>query len=328
MINKERFSLSLSYVRVISMFLIILCHLVQEYNNSILAMSGQIFNVGVIVFFYLSGFLYGDKNYDFNINWLKRRIKKLMLPIYIFLIFYLLACLLMDKVINEKALIILLFNLQGFFDSYLMGTGHLWFVTVIMICYVVLCGIRKINIIYSKLLVPILVCSQIIVSYFINAKIGIYMVYIFVFILGIYSKKIDWEKIMNKSYFLVIALIVSIMLRFSLRLFLNDTILYVNIIVPYTQSIFGLSLFYLILQNVYYRDCTLKVSNLFLFLDKISYDIYIVHYIFCVGPFKMIGTITNNYFIDTILFLFMIVFCSIILHELVSLTNKYILKGS
>ena len=149
----------------------------------------------------------------------------------------------MDKVINEKALIILLFNLQGFFDSYLMGTGHLWFVTVIMICYVVLCGIRKINIIYSKLLVPILVCSQIIVSYFINAKIGIYMVYIFVFILGIYSKKIDWEKIMNKSYFLVIALIVSIMLRFSLRLFLDDTILYVNIIVPYTQSIFGLSLF-------------------------------------------------------------------------------------
>lgn len=50
---REKYSFSISCIRVIATLLIILCHIVQEYDNTMLVMIGQIFNVGVIIFFFI-----------------------------------------------------------------------------------------------------------------------------------------------------------------------------------------------------------------------------------------------------------------------------------
>lgn len=54
---------SIQMIRILSMASIILCHLVQELNNSTIAKTGQIFNVGVYIFLFLSGWLYGQKTF-------------------------------------------------------------------------------------------------------------------------------------------------------------------------------------------------------------------------------------------------------------------------
>ena len=98
---REKYSFSISCIRVVATLLIILCHVVQEYNNSILAMTGQIFNVGVIIFFFMSGFLYGDKEITNVGKWISNRFVRLMLPIYIFLI-YLLVIFLFQNLTLDK----------------------------------------------------------------------------------------------------------------------------------------------------------------------------------------------------------------------------------
>ena len=52
---------SIQIVRICAMFSILACHLVQELNNSKIAQLAQFFNVGVYIFLFLSGYLYGNK---------------------------------------------------------------------------------------------------------------------------------------------------------------------------------------------------------------------------------------------------------------------------
>lgn len=59
-------NISIQYLRVISMFMIVLCHLVQESYNTYIQMTAQFLNVGIFIFFAISGFLYGCKVLDNN----------------------------------------------------------------------------------------------------------------------------------------------------------------------------------------------------------------------------------------------------------------------
>lgn len=75
-------SISLTYIRVFAMFSIILCHLFQTYH---LVGWSDIFNMGVQVFFVMSGFLYGYKQIDNWREWYIKRLKGFISPILFFL---------------------------------------------------------------------------------------------------------------------------------------------------------------------------------------------------------------------------------------------------
>ena len=74
----------ISLLRVVSMFLIILCHIIKYYDfipgSKIL---GQVFNVGVEIFFLISGYLYAGKMISFYLDWYKERIRKIYFPVLI-----------------------------------------------------------------------------------------------------------------------------------------------------------------------------------------------------------------------------------------------------
>ncbi len=74
-------SISLTYIRVLAMFSIILCHLFQTYH---LVGWSDIFNMGVQVFFVMSGFLYGHKQIDNWKEWYIKRAKRIYIPYLIF----------------------------------------------------------------------------------------------------------------------------------------------------------------------------------------------------------------------------------------------------
>ena len=105
---------------------------------------GQLFNSGVGIFLFLSGLLYGskyDKKYD--LSFYIGRLKKIWFPVMIWstLLFVMQGC------HSVHGLILVLLNLEGLsflnnkvitFSTGIDGTGHLWFITAIMMCYLLL----------------------------------------------------------------------------------------------------------------------------------------------------------------------------------------------
>lgn len=73
---------SISYIRLIAMFFIIICHFLQYYDNEL----AWWFNVGVQIFFIISGFLCGGKEINDPIAFIVRQFKKILIPYYTFLI--------------------------------------------------------------------------------------------------------------------------------------------------------------------------------------------------------------------------------------------------
>lgn len=85
MVLTERERVALTYIRVLAMVSIVVCHLFQGFG---LYHYSSVFNVGVQVFLILSGFLYGSKIVSDWKGFLLGRIKKLYLPTIIVLIVF------------------------------------------------------------------------------------------------------------------------------------------------------------------------------------------------------------------------------------------------
>lgn len=73
---------AISIMRILAMFSIIVCHLLQAYNNRYC----WLFNIGVWVFLAISGYLYGCKVIEDWGHWFKTRFKKLYIPYILFLL--------------------------------------------------------------------------------------------------------------------------------------------------------------------------------------------------------------------------------------------------
>ena len=59
------------------------------------------------------------------------------------------------------------------------------------------------------------------------------------------------------------------------------------------------------MEEEYVKCYTLKSEKeckIIIFLDKISYEVYLVHYMFIVGPVSLIG-VSNNLFFDSVIVL-------------------------
>lgn len=73
---------AISAIRFIAMLMIITCHFMQYLNIEL----AWWFNVGVQLFFVISGFLYGGKTITDPLEFYKKSFVKILLPYWIFLI--------------------------------------------------------------------------------------------------------------------------------------------------------------------------------------------------------------------------------------------------
>lgn len=81
--SSDRKNATISLVRFVSMVFIVVCHFMQYYNMKL----AFLFNVGVQMFFCLSGFLYGNKKIDTPLNFIVKNFKKILIPYWIFIVF-------------------------------------------------------------------------------------------------------------------------------------------------------------------------------------------------------------------------------------------------
>lgn len=123
---------AISIMRILAMFSIIVCHLLQAYNNRYC----WLFNIGVWVFLAISGYLYGCKVIEDWGHWFKTRFKKLYIPYILFL----LACIpfyyiFVPEKISVSQIIVHVVDLQGIVGNGIVGLSHLWFMSIIALCY-------------------------------------------------------------------------------------------------------------------------------------------------------------------------------------------------
>jgi peptidoglycan/LPS O-acetylase OafA/YrhL len=125
-----RESAAISHLRMVSCMMIVLCHFLQAYGNDI----AYIFNTGVQIFLIISGYLYGVKRIKSAKSFYFGRIMKVYKPyvIWTILVAIILLCISPAHISIKRLCAQLL--LLGFID----GQTHLWFLPVLISCYLIL----------------------------------------------------------------------------------------------------------------------------------------------------------------------------------------------
>lgn len=126
---------SLNLIRWLSTIAIVTCHILQGFDH----LYAWIFNLGVQVFFFLSGFLYGNKRIINAKTFYRKRFVKLYLPycIWVIVAMCLIFCF-SPYSIGYKDIFLQLAMLKN-----LSGLDHLWFMPVIFLCYLFLPFVDK-----------------------------------------------------------------------------------------------------------------------------------------------------------------------------------------
>lgn len=333
--NMNQLNPAISITRVVGMFLIIFCHLIQYYDGGRFSNLSQVLNVGVMVFLLISGYLYSQKPINDNKTWIIRRMKKILIPLYIFMIFiFVYRYLILGLNLEVNQYLIYLFDLQGinflikyFNGGNVQGATHLWFLTVILICYFITIKLNKIDkkIFKSKrinIIIVLLIFLQILLCYF-AIYINYISIYIFGYILGnIWFGKIGWKKYIM----LTILNLIGLVIRLYSRSIIDGTILYDNIIVLITQDIFAIWIFISISKfcSIKYRFvCNMVSKKMWIKMDKLSFYIYITHYMYLVGPFN-IRTLNISVLSKGIIFLMLTVASASILCYISEWVNRSI----
>lgn len=194
--SRKEYNSSISMIRLLAMMLIISCHICQYYDSE----WAWWLNIGVQIFFILSGFLYGGKEIKEPIKWLGRQFKKILIRYYIFLLIAIGLYIIFAPNILSIGSIISSFFCVGV----IKGIGHLWFVGYILFCYLITpylsllsSYLDKININRSIFIVLSLICICSVIgvlthSYFRPGRI---MCYIAGFFISYFYKRAGGGKI-------------------------------------------------------------------------------------------------------------------------------------
>ena len=309
-INAKDFAIQI--IRVLAMLFVIICHLCNDSTNYILCTLKQFFNIGVFIFIFISGFLYGNKKIDIYSKWLFNRFKRIMVPIYIFISFFIFATAFITEIFHYKYFLIYLFDLQYFLGS-VKNAGHLWFCSVIVICYLLLPLMNK----YKKTLISnfypisILIITISCLVGLVSKSYGLLGFYLLTFYIGYFFKNsINIVKV--KSFIPIILIIIGLIFRIIGKFLFDNTLLYGTTITALTHIMMTIGIFIFI----YKLFCNFKASNvvkkMINYFDELSYFIYIVHYMFIVGPISVMN-ITNNFLINLAIFIIITIMSAYVL---------------
>lgn len=315
---------SISMIRLIAMIMIIACHMFQYYDNELC----RWLNVGVYIFFVVSGFLYGTKEIDNPVAFLKKTFTKILVPYYLFLCtaicLYVFIC---PLELGGTKNIIKAMLCAGT----LPGLGHLWFVGYILFCYLItpyLYWLRKslpepypfakILMIYLFTFLAIQVLGFAFSSFFLPDRVSAYVIGFFsADLIARFGNRIEWLLLWC---FMMVALIfngVEIYTKYIWNLALSgmyETIF--NALCRYAHLFLGVALFFCMYEcfkNIHYYNI-LKAS------DKYSYSIYIVHQLFILSPFSLMS-ITSCNVINWVIVLILIALSGIMLKHCFKMAN-------
>lgn len=314
----ESESIAIKYIRVGAMLSIVVCHILQAYANCWAA----VFNIGVQVFLALSGYLYGKKIISNWKQWSVGRVKRVYVPMFVFLVAVLPFYLIFHReVFSWKPYALNYLNLQGIAfatgGGMVSGVRHLWFITAIMFAYIATPILQRLSC-YADWLLPILLlCVG--VMYFVAPGPLVFMAsWVFLYAIGyLYVNLKKARKIYNIGFVLLeILLIVFITTRFGMV----ET--YFN---PLNRAFHDMSgVFVVIIGIILLSRLNLKgVPKIVDLFDKYSFQVFLVHYFFVIGPFSL-AQLTSYIFVNVLTIVAVTAIATFLLVKLNDIANKYV----
>lgn len=310
------------FIRVVSMFFIFICHCLMNFGSTLWLSRflGQTFN---FLFIILSALLFGlswEKNNKtpYNLVFMKKRFFKLAKVYYPFLFFMFMTLLIVGQKFYLKDILLHIVFLP-WLDK-IAGFEHLWYITMIVFCYIAIYISSKIKLLTNnKILFVLLIISillQIIIDRF-NLP-GYCMIYMFLYVFTFLNS--------NK----ILCIIKNIKIT---NLYIVNTIIYPIILLMYYYGIhknmtisvwLGIISAILFFISIFRITLTNFINDKWLnFLSNISFEFYLVHHALCLSSFSLFSQVNNPIFSFISAFILSILF-AIILHSMIK--NKRLLS--
>ena len=279
----------LNLIRIISMIMIVLCHYLQFFDNKLAFW----FNVGVQIFFILSGVLYGCKDVkDYKKFW-KNKFLKLYLPYFIVVIVFFVINLVLK--VGQMGYLDLLYYLTATqaFTRNIEPLAHLWFMSYIFLFYLIIPILQKFDFsedkhFYIKFL------SLIIGFQFLQFTnvININVTYLALFMFGYYLSRRKFKHNINKDNYRLIFGVSSVicLIGVPVQLYLENANLqglllkFFTIYHDYIHAFLGISITIFLLKVL--PGIENKIIDYF---ASVSFYIYLIHQIFILGVFSLLN---------------------------------------
>lgn len=327
--NVRKWDWSISFVRMIAMSFIIICHFLQYYGNEL----AWWFNVGVQMFLFISGLLFANRNVDILV--LKKQFVKILVPYYLFTIMANLIWVVFSSDANITDIVsIMLLHSYGKFQ----GLQHLWFISYILLAYVMTPLFISILRVFEKtffsmmcsgflIIIGLLIFFELFAAYYNAAWMICYFLGI---IMGRLLNREDPKMIQGRKYIIFIIVILSVVFN-SVQIIIDYYIcpnffgVYESIynkFCNYAHVLLGITLV-LLLRYIYNKVTNSSGEHYILrWSDKYSYYIYLVHQLFILGCFSLC-TVIDTPVIAVPVSMCVIVLVGIILNKL---TEKILTK--
>ncbi len=322
---------AISAIRLIAVLMIISCHIFQYFGSEL----AWWLNAGVQIFLFISGFLYGRKNITDDIRFITKTFRKILLDYYVYLILMTCVYLFFWREYLDPKTLICAFTCSGT----ILGMGHLWYIPYILLCYLITPMLFHLSekiknlsdfsyyscVCFTAMFVQIIL--YLFGGYFVPSFINCYILGFFL------AKRLNGS---IETYLTVPRLSIAVLpvctVIVSIKIYLtyfssNDSLtsstLY-NIFSQYTHLCLGGTIFLWLYRGFSKLDFTKTnwLQKLLSITDQYSYDIYITHHIFILGPFAFLS-LTGSIGFNIALSLALTAISSICLHSLCRLLSKF-----
>jgi peptidoglycan/LPS O-acetylase OafA/YrhL len=285
-------SSAISFIRVTALAFIFACHILQYYGLA----SASWLNVGVEMFLFISGFLFGKQNIVRWGEWFGKRAIRILPDYYITLCVAIFLLIYAGKARIEPQWIAAYFTVtHDLFNIDVPGLGHLWYITCILFCYLLAPVFQFVrsrwtpgaNAFFFMLGFPFV---MFLICYFLKLLPYRYAPDAWIFALG-YHISTRFQNYVPKML-----LLLSVFLGFGF-MFLRGvleifgyfqsallSIVTKALIIPYSKVAFS---FAVCLYLIYFgRIMQNRIIN---FLDRYTYNIYLTHVVIILGPLSILS---------------------------------------
>ncbi len=309
---------TISLLRFFAMLFIVIYHSLQYYGIE----SGMWLDVGVPIFFCISGFLYGNKKITSPINFILKNFKKILIPYYCFLI----PTIILYFIFHRDYLSIK--NVAGAFltSGTIEGIGHLWFISYILFCYLITPLLQELADKMKKLkwYMFLLVFFAITISLeLITRSFDFYFVFLrwFSYLFGYFAAVFiqNYKYNIFKTLICILSCLAVLMniVRFYGKYILHIDSKLFGFYLEYSHALLGISTVFMIM--IIFKN--INVNPFLNLSDKYSFYIYLVHQLFIMRPFTLLS-LTDYTIINILLCISAIVLSSVILKYISELTEK------
>lgn len=249
-------------------------------------------------------------------TWYKKRLERIFIPYEIFVILLFVIHAVCGRNLLDMDWVWLALGLQGTVVG-VLGAEQTWFITPLLLCYAITPLLdRYITHQRTKQQIAILVIVAASIkllwaipkSPVCSTLLSLVSVYVIAFVVGRFFDKLTFTRAKALLAFTVMCIAFGI--RLLARHFFDGTVFYDRIACGYTQSIAAFCIFYLFAGAFQNRKPPKWAS----FIGDISFEVYLVHYMFCVGSVKLFG-LTPYWVLDCMIVTAMSMALAVIIHK-------------